>query len=123
MRQRPSREERICGWIAWAAAAALVVFFLVLLSPRKAHADPVIFDCQQIALAMSLVADFRDTGADLEKMVALAMKQNEELALPYQEVLEREIRRVWKEAKPKRNAVASVYRRCRAQLGDMGRAS
>lgn len=114
-----SRGERILGWVAFAALIMVVAGCLALLWPRMANAAR--FDCADLAMLIGGAADFRDAGADLEKTLAIARERSGgHQGNAEHRVLEREIRRVWQEQLPRRRAIAMLYKRCRAQLGDMG---
>jgi hypothetical protein len=115
--RRRLREVLLLMIVAIVAGLALGAIFA-----RPAHAgrEAVEFDCGELALVIYRIADFRDTGADLERVVRLAHEQNAEVSRAHREVIEREIRRLWKERQPAEEAAARLFRRCRAQLGDMG---
>jgi hypothetical protein len=115
--------ERLWGAIAAVLLGLAMAMVLWLILPSEARAEGVVFDCVELATAMSLVADFRDAGGELEKTVRVARRDNANMPAPHMRVIEREVRRIWAEGKPKRLAVLGVYTRCKAQLGDMGRES
>lgn len=106
---------------AWNVTSALSLVLLLVLACREARADPVLFDCAQLAAAVGNMADFRDTGGRLELVVRMARDRNRGAPASYLDVIEREIRRLWREQLPRAAAVDSAFKRCRAQLGDMGR--
>lgn len=108
-------------WPAIAAAAGLAFVFGVALWPVRAHGAGVQFDCHTLAVAMGGMADFRDTGADLEKVVRMARRRHPNSGSAQVAVIEREIRRLWAERLPGDLAARRLFERCRAQLGDMGR--
>jgi hypothetical protein len=113
--------------VAWQCLAAVVAGVaaagaLVLIFPPKARAaeKAVIVDCGALAENITSLADFRDTGTRLELVVRLARKRQGD-GPAEQAVLEREIRRMWREGLDAEDAGHAVYKRCKAQLGDMGR--
>lgn len=103
---------------AWAALLGLVVYIVA-----PARAQPVLFDCEPFATGIARMADFRDTGADLGRVIAMARKRNPDMPFAYRAVVEREMRRLWREGLPAERAREALYRRCMEQLGDMGRES
>lgn len=118
-----SPAERIAGAVAAVLIGLAGALILWLIYPRTAAADPVGFDCVELATVISGAADFRDTGADLDKTVKLIRRQNAQVPPAHRAVLEREIRKMWAEDLPKNRATLGVYKRCQAQFGDMGRES
>ena len=80
-------------------------------------------DCQEFGRVIAAVAVFRDAGADIDKTVALFRRMNPQIPAPRWALVEREVRRMWREALPADEAGFSLYLRCQAQLGDMGRES
>lgn len=98
----------------WAAVAACAIY------SSCARAAPVEFDCPQLAVVIHNAAMLRDLDANLEKVLALG-KANSGIQGPRWAVLERELRRLWKGGQSADKAAQDVYKRCRAQLGDMGR--
>lgn len=107
-------------WPALAAAAGLAFVFAVVLYAPHARGAGVQFDCHQLALAIGGMADFRDTGADLTKVLRMARTRNPNASGRHLAVIEREIRRLWAERLPGDVAARRVFERCRTQLGDMG---
>lgn len=84
---------------------------------RDVHASPV--DCHDFAMAAGSAADFRDAGADLEKTIRVARDRSKDRTQAELALLEREIRRVFRDKKPRRPLIAETYRRCRAARGAM----
>jgi hypothetical protein len=103
------------------AAFKVIAIAAALMFSGPARAEGVMFDCADLATVISLIADFRDTDASLEKVVKLALERNVDSSLAHRAVIEREIRRLWKEGRPRRDAVRQLYKRCRDVMGDMGR--
>lgn len=81
----------------------------------------VVFDCAQFGRSIRNVAELRDLDASLEKTLALIRTKNAATPRPQLEAIEREVRRMWRERLPADEAGWALYRRCQAQLGDMGR--
>lgn len=101
--------------------AALLAFVAACaLYASCAHAEPVQFDCPQLAVVIQNAAQLRDLGANLDKVLDLG-RRNSGLQGPRWAILERELRRLWKAGQSADRAAQDVYRRCQAQLGDMGR--
>lgn len=118
--------ERLLGAIVAILLGLVAAILLYVISPREARAAPVLFDCADLAQGIASAADFRDAGADLEKTVRLARERSKENGItddPRLDVFEREIRKLWAEKKRRGAAVRDVYKRCRDQLGNMGRES
>lgn len=114
MRPRPI----VLAWWIWALVIAGAIALVVWATPVRA--EQVDFDCVDLAIIVASAADFRDAGAQLDKTLAIARVRNSERSRAHLAVIEREIRRVWDEKRSRRLATLSVYRRCIAQLGDMG---
>lgn len=106
-------------WLIWAIVVGLAISLVVYAT--RADAEPVRFDCQQFAVGIGLAVDFRDTGAQLDKVLTLARKRNGDVSVAHREAIEREIRRAWSEGRSRERAVFDVFKRCQQQMGDMGR--
>lgn len=81
------------------------------------------FDCKALADGIGAAAVYRDVGADLTKTIAFYRTSASATPEARKVVIEREIRRMWREGLPRAEAAFAVYRRCEAQLGDMGQES
>lgn len=115
---RQPRPVRAAWWI-WAATIVAAIG-LAAWAGRDAQ-GAVFLDCRELAVAMGVAADFRDTGAELDKVIAMARRRNAEALNPAQlAALEREIRRVWAEKIPVDDVPQRTFERCRSRLGDMG---
>jgi hypothetical protein len=102
------------------AGIALAMVMMLVAPPARGAEKAVIVDCGALAENITSLADFRDTGARLELVVRLARTRQGD-GPAEQAVLEREIRRMWREGLDAEDAGHAVYQRCKAQLGDMGR--
>lgn len=109
-------ETRRLGWLAYVVVGLIIAGFVAL---REAHAQAR-FDCHDLAAMVGAAADLRDADASLEKSIRLVRERNNHRTAPELEAIEREFRRVWKERRKRFAAMSEVYKRCRAQLGDMG---
>jgi hypothetical protein len=109
-------------WNLTSAAALGTLLALACLEARGqvAQQGPY-FYCGALAASIRLMADFRDAGADVERVVKMALEHNSDEPAAHRAVIEREIRRVWTEERPGPAAALAVFKRCQAQLGDMGR--
>lgn len=116
---RPTIAERMAGALLAVVVGVAGALVLWLVMPRDARSAPI-FDCVDIASQAGAAADFRDAGADLEKTVRIARLRNAFRTSAEMNVIEREVRRVWREQLPRKHAVANLYKRCRRGLGDMG---
>lgn len=110
------------------AVAIVVLLILCVVAATDALAEGVErpkggvqFDCRMLAGAIDAVAKFRDVDANEEKTIALYHEINPQLRGPQWAVLEREMRRLWRERLPADEASWALFRRCQQQLGDMGR--
>lgn len=103
--------------ILWLAAICFVILAIVRCSDAQAQ---VRVDCESFANAIGYFADMRDVRGGLEETVALARRRNSDLGEMESAVLEREIRRMWKEGLRREDAMWRVYQRCFKQMGDMG---
>lgn len=81
----------------------------------------VTFNCGQLARAIGAVATYRDADASEEKTIAMYRAINPQIRGPQWDVLEREMRRLWRERLPAEEAAWGLFMRCQQQLGDMGR--
>lgn len=115
------------GWCAWAIVALLLIVvpaachFSQAQEPKRGG---VIFDCRQLTETIADFADFRDTDANVDKVIALlrsGLHGADKSAPARFAVIEREIRRLWAEGLPARQALEQLHKRCTGQLGDMGR--
>jgi len=112
------------AWWGWAVIVALI--FALLLSLHfisRAYAQErqrLVVDCKDLASQIALAAWARDMQAD-ENLVAIFHRSaNKHLGFNQSRAVEREVRRVWHEKLPAKDAIAASYRRCQAQLGEMG---
>lgn len=115
---------------AWAAfgiivililAAALCLHFIARMAIPAARAQDVprvIFDCQQLGNYARRIAMLRELGAQRDKVLEQLRRELRPGMLLA--VLEREAKRVYAEKPSGPEAELSAYRRCQAQLGDMG---
>ncbi len=114
---------------ASAVISAATVAILVMVWAGQVHAqevkrpDGVVFDCKELAEIIADFADFRDTGADAERVIELVNRWVPDAKPERAEVMAREIRRLWEEKLSKRDAGAELYKRCKGQHGDMGRSA
>lgn len=108
-------------WIVWALLIGAAIGLVCYAS--FARAAKVNIDCSSLAQAVSSAAAFRDADANLEKTLAIFKRLNEDASRDEFAVLEREIRRVWREGLSQDEAALAIYKRCKDQLGDMGRES
>jgi hypothetical protein len=118
-------------------AASLIPAWLVLLlalavlpaACQRADAQPssvkgeTVFDCRALAEAVAPFADYRDAGADVERVVARIRKENTDAPRVRIDVFDRELHRLWAEGLPADEAAYALYKRCTEQQGDMGRAA
>lgn len=126
--------QRTATWFLerWANPAASIVVILALAiglgwvasaGAQDGQPDPVQMRCAGLARVIERAATYRDVDADLRKFTnwveRLAGDRNE----AERAVLRREIARLWREKKSASEAGFAVYRRCVANLGDMGRES
>lgn len=120
---------RRAGWYGWgilAVAAIAVVFAFSVSQAQTRKPAGVYFDCRELADAVGGFADFRDTGADLERVIRMLHNSVRDSASKRPEryqVIEREIRRMWAEGLPYPEATQQLYERCVRQMGDMGRST
>jgi hypothetical protein len=115
---RQARRAIVWPWLLWAMVIAFAIGAVTCAS--QARAEPIEFDCAALATGIAMAADFRDAGADLEKTVRLARQRNSDASPEQLAVIDREIRRLWREKRTREASTPAVYKRCRAQLGDMG---
>ena len=103
--------DAAAGWRAQAPAP----------KPDAGERGATTLDCTVLASYIRNVVAFRDTGADPAKVIALFRRANGAMPEPRKAAVEREIRRMWREELPAGEAEFALYKRCEAQLGDMGR--
>lgn len=98
--------------VGWVLGIALVVA-LVLAAPSLGRAEPapVLFDCQSFGKLIGGVMTYREAGASLGKTLQLYHRK---LNLPkqYAAIVEREIRRAWKEGQAEDDAAFTAFKRC-----------
>ncbi len=131
------REQAGSAWTACAIAVLLaLVALLVVHFTARAYAQPtryaqqpplerraqmaprVIFDCAKFGEYARRIAMLRDMGAHLDKvLIELRRDLRSGLVLA---VLEREARNIYAGKPSRLDAEAQAYKRCQAQLGDMG---
>ena len=108
----------------WGFVMILALIFALLLSLHfiaRAGAQErprVVFDCVQYATYARGVATLRDVGADREKVIAELRKDLRHGMMLA--VLEREVKLVFAQKLPRIEVEHGAYKRCQAQLGDMG---
>jgi len=100
---------------------SLLVALMFITAPALAQTPGLIFDCAALADGIRAIATYRDVGADLGKTIKHLRAGSEHVPEPRKAVIEREIRRMWKEGLPPAEAGFAIFKRCQAQLGDMGR--
>lgn len=111
----------------WPVAVAIVaILILCVVAATAALAQEtqkrgVLFNCLTLAQAVGGVAVYRDVGADQAKTIAMLRAKNAWLGGSHLQALEREIRRMWREGLTPEEAEFALYKRCEAQIGDMGR--
>lgn len=98
------------SWLIWALAIATA-------GEARAAAR---FDCVDLATMAGAAVDFRDAGAKEDKTVRVARQRNTDRTPAELAVIEREVRRVFREKLPRRQAVANLYGTCRRAGGLMG---
>ena len=113
---------RICwpdlGWRGYAILAILAIALPFACTVSAQERPRVVFDCQQFATYARGMATLRDVGADRDKVLAeLRSQVRPGMMLA---VLEREVKLVWAAKQPRIEAEHGAYKRCQAQLGDMG---
>lgn len=113
--------ERISGAVLAVLLGLAAALVLALILPRQAHAQQ--FDCHDLASVINAAAQFRDARAKLHLTVKIARETSPHRTRAEHVVIEREIRLMWRDGLRRDDAAGEVYRRCRAQLGDMGRDS
>lgn len=115
------RPVRLAWWI-WGLVIAGAMLLGAWVQPARAQeVRGLIFDCAAVAQGISAAAVYRDVGADLGKTIAYYRENAPSVPEARKAVVEREIRRMWREGLPAAEAAFSVYKRCQKQLGDMGR--
>jgi hypothetical protein len=87
---------------------------------RRAIVWPWLLWAMVIAFAIGAVTCASQARAELEKTVRLARQRNSDASPEQLAVIDREIRRLWREKRTREASTQAVYKRCRAQLGDMG---
>lgn len=125
--------QRVPSWFAerWANPLASViaiatgVIFLLTIATASAHAQapPATVDCRSMAMTLERIATYRDTGANLDKVVGLLRKLAAGSPVELVAVYEREVRRMWREGLAADDAALAFYVRYTSRLGDMGRES
>ncbi len=101
-------------WIVWALVVGAAIGLVVYASQARAA-----FDCHDFAMIAGSAADFRDAGADMGRTVKIARARNIDRTQAELALIEREVRRVFRERKTRRLEISQVYRRCRASRGSM----
>lgn len=98
-------------WLVLAAIAAGLVTAIGLAVARP----PTPFtpeECQLIARFAKQSAEIRDLGADVEKHALLLHKHYAEAGVRLMPLLERELRRIYRERRPPEKAELDTYERC-----------
>jgi len=110
--------------LAWLFAGITSVYVIAPAGAQVPVPTPgargVRFDCAELAAAIGRVAIYRDVDADQAKTIAMFRAKNPQVGMLHMQAIEREIRRVWREGLAPGEAEFALYRRCQAQLGDMG---
>lgn len=109
--------ERLAGAVAAIVVGVAAALVLFLILPREARAAR--FDCHDFAMVAGSAADFRDAGAQLDLTLVIARDRSKDRTQAELALIEREIRRVFREKKNRRRVVAETYRRCRDTRGSM----
>lgn len=89
----------------------------------RADEGPVAVKCANLAQVIERAATYRDVDANRDKFVAYVERLMAAASEEQRAVVRRELRRLWAERRPGAEAAFAVYRRCVAQLGDMGKES
>jgi len=116
----PQLPARLALW-GWAIATALAIAVVVMLaSIAKARADAprVVWDCHQFSTWARRIAVLRELDASQGKVInELRRELRPGITLA---VLEHEVKRIYAGKTSRLEAEVDAYRRCQAQLGDMG---
>lgn len=83
-------------------------------------AGAAVMDCADLYAFALQIAVLRDLDANRAKVLARVKELNRDLAPARLAVLERELKRVWREGKRPEEAAMALYTQCMEQLGDMG---
>ena len=110
---------------AWSGFVVIVVLIFALLlslhfiARAEAQERPrLVVDCVQFATNARSMAVLRDIGANLDKVI-MELRKDRRPGLVLA-VLEREAKLIWASDAPRIEIEHSAYKRCQAQLGDMG---
>ena len=116
---RPPMRVAWWGFVAVLAFIFVLVLSLHIIATAQAQERPrLVFDCTQFATYARGMATLRDVGASRDKVIAeLRRDVRPGMMLA---VLEREAKLVWSSNLPRIEIEHGAYRRCQAQLGDMG---
>lgn len=114
----PSRRRLFApSLVAWMLAVAL--FGAGVVTCAQAQPETISVDCEAIAGFAAFMTTYRDTGAELARVVALLRARGR--GQPDLQVYEAEVRRVWREDLPRDAAAAAAHRRCTEVLGQYPR--
>ena len=114
----PRPPARAACW-GWAIATALAIAVVVTLA-ATAHADAplVVWDCHQFSTWARRIAVLRELDADHGKIIKeLRRELRPGITLA---VLEHEVKRIYAGKISRLEAEGDAYKRCQAQLRDMG---
>ena len=116
----PQMPARLAWW-GWAIATALAIAVVVTLAATaRAYADAprVVWDCHQFSTWARRIAVLRELDADQGKVIKeLRRELRPGITLA---VLEHEVKRIYAGKPSRLEAEGDAYKRCQAQLGDMG---
>ena len=104
--------------LAWLLCAALAAG-MIMLSPAFAQFDTDM--CKPVAELIGPVPDYRDTGANVDKVVELVRKRLDRVSLERFQAIEREIRRAFRSSADRTTIEMAVYSRCIEGLGTIKR--
>ena len=107
----------LCGFTALIGLAALlfVLAFLTWFTGRAIAAEPpasVQVSCDSLASFAWAMASYRDVDANQEKIIEMVRGNFQNAPPGVEQVLIREIQRVWKEKRTADEAAESAYERC-----------
>jgi len=101
----------------------VVAIFGAWATSARADDGPMTAKCASLAQVIERAATYRDVDASRDKFIAYVERLMAAASEEQRAIVRRELRRLWTERKPAAEAAFAVYRRCVAQLGDMGKES